>query len=249
MMSTRLNPPGLSLDLPPHVAQSVFDDGQCMASALADSVAAMLRLGLWQRGDASLLVSGGRSPLPFLRALSQRKLDWSRVSVSLVDERWVPAEHADSNARLVRENLLQGAASVAHFVPLYGGEDSPEAGLDACEGRLRRLQRPFDAVVLGMGDDGHFASLFPGVADLATLLADGAPTLAATRPASAAHARITLSLAALQDARNLLLQITGERKRAVLETAARDGDRLALPVAALLHQTRTPLRVFFSPIE
>lgn len=245
MMSASLN-----LELPHHVEQSHFDDGHAMASALADSVAAMLRLGLWQRGDASLLVSGGRSPLPFLRALSQRKLEWSRVSVSLVDERWVPPEHADSNARLVRENLLQGAASAANFVPLCGGEETPEAGLAACEARLGSLRRPFDAVVLGMGEDGHFASLFPGVADLAALLAENAPLLAATRPAAAAHARITFSLAALQNARNLVLQITGERKRAVLEAAAERGaNELELPVAALLRQTRAPLRVFFSPIE
>lgn len=245
MMATTLD-----LHLPSHVEQSVFDDGRSMASAVADSVAAMLRLGLWQRGDASLLVSGGRSPVPFLRALSQRRLDWSRVSVSLVDERWVPADHADSNTRLVRENLLQGAAAGANFVPLYGGEPGPEEGLAACELRLRSLRRPFDAVVLGMGEDGHFASLFPGRDELATLLAPGAPTVAATHPASAAHARITLTLAALQNARNLVLQITGERKRAVLERAAlHNTDERALPIAALLRQTAAPLRVFFSPTE
>jgi 6-phosphogluconolactonase len=239
-----------SLRLPPHVEQSAFDDGPSMASTLADCVAAMLRLGLWQRGDASLLVSGGRSPLPFLRALSQRKLDWSRVSVSLVDERWVPPDHPDSNAGLVAANLLQGPASAARFVPLYGGEASPAAGLAACEERLRSLPRPFDAVVLGMGEDGHFASLFPGVAGLAELLASGAPTVAATHPPAAPHARITLSLAALLDARNLVLQITGERKRAVLEEAAERGaDERARPVAALLRQTTGPLRVFFSPSE
>lgn len=240
----------LDLHLPTHVEQSVFDDGRSMASALADSVAAMLRLGLWQRGDASLLLSGGRSPVPFLCALSQRKLDWSRVSVSLVDERWVLADHADSNARLVREHLLQGAASAANFVPLFGGEPTAEEGLAACELRLRSLRRPFDAVVLGMGEDGHFASLFPGSDGLAALLVPGAPTVAAIRPASAAHERITLSLAALQNARNLVLQITGERKRAVLERAAlRDTDERALPVAALLRQRSAPLRVFFSPTE
>jgi 6-phosphogluconolactonase len=237
-----------SLRLPPHIEQSGFDDGPAMASALADCVAAMLRLGLWQRGDASLLVAGGRSPLPFLRALSQRKLDWSRVSVALVDERWVSPEHPDSNAGLVKANLLQGAASAARFVPLYGGEASPEAGLAACEARLGKLPRPFDAVVLGMGEDGHFASLFPGVAGLAGLLAAGAPTVAATRPPAAAHARISLSLPALLDTHNLVLQIGGERKRAVLEeAAAADVDPLARPVAALLRQTAVPLRVFFSP--
>ncbi|NMG76901.1 6-phosphogluconolactonase [Aromatoleum diolicum] len=237
------------LALPSHVGQSLFDDERSMAAALADRVAAMLRHALGQRRTASLVVSGGRSPLPFLRALAHRDLDWPRVSVTLADERWLPPEHPDSNAGMVQASLLQGPAAAARFVPLYGGEDSPEAGLAACELRCAELSRPFDVVVLGMGEDGHFASLFPGVPGLSSLLAENGPSLAAVNPPGASHPRMTFSHAALLDARQLLVQIHGPRKRAVIEEAAARGDADLQPIAALLQQTRTPVQVFFSPAD
>lgn len=237
------------LNLPQHVRQSLFDEAHTMAAALADRVAAMLRHVLGQGREASLVVSGGRSPVPFLRALGQRKLDWSRVVVTLADERWVPPEHPDSNAGLVRASLLQGPAAAARFVPLYGGEASPEAGLAACAARLERVPRPFDVVVLGMGDDGHFASLFPGVAGLQRLLGADAPALAAIDPPAAPHLRMSLSLAALAGARNLIVQISGARKRSVIEAAAAHGDPGLLPIAALLAHAANPMQVFFSPSE
>ena len=240
---------GSRLKLPAHVAQDVFADARTMAAALADRVAAMLRHALGQRGRASLVVSGGRSPVPFLRALGARELDWSRVAVTLADERWLPPDHADSNAGLLRANLLQGPAAAARFVPLYGGEASPEEGLAASAARLADMPRPFDVIVLGMGDDGHFASLFPGVPQLARLLGDTAPPLAAVVPPCAPHPRITLSLPALLDARRLLLPIQGGAKRAAIEAAADCGEPESLPVAALLQQKRTPLQVFFSPAD
>jgi 6-phosphogluconolactonase len=233
------------LKLPDHVRQETFDDGRSMAEALADRVAAMLRLALSQRGEASLVVPGGKSPVAFFRALARRDLNWVRVTVTLADERWLPPDHADSNAGLVQANLLQGPAAAARFVPLYGGEASPEAGLDACAGRLAGIAQPFDVVLLGMGEDGHFASLFPGVAGLAALLAEGGPTLAVVHPPRAAHPRLSLTLAALLDAHNVLVQIQGPRKAAVIEAAAR-GDTLEFPVSTLLQQTRCPVQVFFS---
>ncbi|HJV24734.1 MAG TPA: 6-phosphogluconolactonase [Aromatoleum sp.] len=239
----------MELRLPPHVGQNVFDDNATMAAALADRVAAMLRHAIGRRGQASLVVSGGRSPLPFLRSLGQRKLDWSRVTVTLADERWVPADHPDSNAGLVQANLLRGPAAEARFVPLYGGEATPVAGLAACAERLRDLPRPIDVVVLGMGEDGHFASLFPGIDGLDTLLSPGAPQLAAATPPAAPHPRITFTLPALLDARNVIVQINGPRKAAVIEQAAEQGEHLLQPIAALLRQNAAPTQVFFSPAE
>jgi 6-phosphogluconolactonase len=242
-----------ALALPRHVGQAIFPDGATMSAALADRVAAMLRHTLGCRDAASLVLSGGRSPAAFLRALGQRKLDWSRVTVTLADERWVPPGHPDSNAGMVKANLLQGSAAAASFVPLYGGEEDPAAGVASCTERLRDVPRPFDVVVLGMGEDGHFASLFPGIAGLESLLAASAPAsapaLAAVVPPLAAHPRMTLTLPALLDARNVLLQINGARKRAVIEEATAHGDPLRHPVAALLQQTATPMRVFFCPSE
>jgi 6-phosphogluconolactonase len=166
--------------------------------------------------------------------------------VTLADERWLPPEHPDSNAGLVQANLLQGAAAAARFVPLYGGEASPETGLEACAARLAEFPRPFDVVLLGMGEDGHFASLFPGASNLAPLLAEDGPALAAVHPPVAPHPRVSLGLSALLDAKLVLLQIQGPRKAAVIGAAADGADS---PIAALLRQTRTALQVFFSPAD
>ncbi|WP_018991064.1 6-phosphogluconolactonase [Aromatoleum toluclasticum] len=234
-----------ALELPRHVGQDLFADAPTLSAALADRVAGMLRHAIGRRGRASLVVSGGRSPLPFLRALGQRKLDWSRVTVTLADERWLPPDHPDSNAGLVIANLLQGPAAEAHFVPLYGGENSPGDGLAACTARLDEIQRPFDVVVLGMGDDGHFASIFPGIPRLGELLSESGPALAATVPPAAPHARMTLALSAILDARRILLPISGAAKREVIEEAACGNE--GLPIATLLRQRRAPLHVFFCP--
>lgn len=236
------------MKLPGHVRQEVFDDGPAMAAALADRVAAMLRHALSQRGEASLVVPGGKSPVAFFQALAQRKLPWARVTVTLADERWLPPEHPDSNAGLVLAHLLQGPAAAARFVPLYGGEATPEAGLEACAARLAGIPRPFDVVLLGMGEDGHFASLFPGAANLAALLAEDGLALAVVHPPVAPHPRMSLGLAALLDARQVLVQIHGPRKQAVIEAAAA-GDGTSPPIAALLRQTATPIHVFFSLAE
>lgn len=238
------------LKLPGHVGQSVFDDAESMASALAERVATLLRLALRQRGQATLVVPGGKSPVPFFQTLFRCRLDWARVSVTLADERWLPPEHPDSNAGLVQANLLQGPAAAARFVPLYGFEPSPAAGLEACAARLADLPRPFDVVVLGMGEDGHFASLFPGAAGLADLLEQDSPALAEVIPPAAPHPRISLGVSSLTDARQLIVQIQGPRKAAVIEAATVGaGEVTDFPIAALLRQRRCPVQVFFSPAE
>jgi 6-phosphogluconolactonase len=232
------------LALPAHIVQHGFEDDAALAAALAERVAEALRAALRARSRATLVVSGGRSPRAFLGALARQALDWPRVSVTLADERWLPAAHADSNAGMVRAALLREAAASADFVPLYGGEATPEAGAAACIARLARLPRPFDAVVLGMGEDGHTASLFPGSAALPGLLADSAPPAAAVQPPNAPHARMSLSLPALLDARTVFIQIGGGGKRAVIEAAAQ-ADPLQMPIAAVLRQRRTPVEVFY----
>lgn len=232
-----------ALELPRHIGQESFPDQATMSAALADRVAAMLRHAIGQRGRASLVVSGGRSPIPFLRALGQRKLDWARVTITLADERWVPGDHPDSNAGLVLANLLRGPAAAASFVPLYSGEDSPGEGLESCLARLAQVPRPFDVVVLGMGEDGHFASLFPGIPGLDALLSGNGPALAPTIPPAAPHPRMSLGVSALVDARRILLPIAGPKKREIIERAAA-GDT-GLPIATLLTQSKAPISVFF----
>ena len=236
-------PPGL----PPGCAWREFADGAAQADALAQIVAQDLRAALAVRETASLIVAGGKSPAPFFQSLSRAELDWARVRVSLADERWVPVGAPDTNEELVRGNLLRNAAVAAELVPLLTPAADASDALPERTEALRALARPFDVVVLGMGEDGHFASLFPGAEGLADALrADAAPALVAMTPPAALHRRISMNLAALLDARHIYLSIQGTGKRAALERALRDNRPMELPVSALLKQMRTPVNVFWS---
>jgi len=139
-----------------------FADGAELAPAFADWTADLLRKAIAARGAALLVVSGGETPLRYFLALSKRQLDWSRVTVTLADERRVPDDHPRSNARLVRNSLLQREAAAAHFAPLADSRLTPEQELASARTRLASLPLPADLVVLGMGEDGHTASWFPG---------------------------------------------------------------------------------------
>ena len=220
-----------------------FESQDVAASALAQQVAADLAAAIAARGRAVLAVSGGRSPVPFLHALSQQVLDWSRLTVTLVDERLVPVQHADSNAGLVRDHLLQGAAASACFLPLVGAAQS----LDSELATARACWQTPDVAVLGMGDDGHTASLFPGAANLAEGLDPAnSAALIAVQPPLAPHARISMTLAELLRCGRLYLAIAGDSKRRVLEHATRTLSA-AQPVSHVLQQTQTALHVYWAP--
>ncbi|WP_292997415.1 6-phosphogluconolactonase [Nevskia sp.] len=221
-------------------------DGDALPAAVAASVADDLRAAIAQRSQASLVVSGGRSPVPFFAALRRADVDWSRVWITLADERWVPPSAADSNERLLREHLLIDGAAAARFIGLKSAFDTPETGLAATRAALAAIPRPFDVVVLGMGEDGHTASLFPGAAGLAQALdVANADVVAAITPLTAPHPRITLTLAALLDARRIVLPLSGAAKLAVYRAAvAADGDPLLRPIAAVLQQRRVPVEVW-----
>jgi len=143
----------------------VFADRSVLDAQMAEDVAVILRDAIDIRGAATLVVSGGSTPKGFFRKLSGKAIDWSKVTVTLADERWVPPGHADSNHRLVQENLLQGGAGSASFIPLVSEHAHPRAAVDEITQALSRLGT-LDVVILGMGGDGHFASLFPDSAAL-----------------------------------------------------------------------------------
>jgi 6-phosphogluconolactonase len=229
-------------------ARRSFGSRQDLALALAEAVAGNLQNGIDTRGQATLAVSGGTTPARFFAALGKRKdLDWDNISVTLVDERWVPETSDRSNAGLVNMKLLQGPAATAHFVPLYSGGETPDAAAIArTAAQLAELPEHFDAVVLGMGSDGHTASFFPGGDALAAALTGTEPVLAIEAP-GAGEPRVTLSLDRLLQTDGLYLHIEGEEKATVLEGALADGPVEDLPVRAVLRQTRTPLTIFWSP--
>ncbi len=140
----------------------IFENPSALAEALADDVGARLAAAIAARGTASFAVSGGSTPKAFFRSLSRRELDWSKVTLTLVDERFVPPENERSNHRLVADNLLKDRAAQARFVPLYHQAETAEAAAAIASDRTASLGAPFDVVVLGMGTDGHTASFFPG---------------------------------------------------------------------------------------
>ena len=222
-------------------------DPVTLAESLAAAAAANLSAALAERDSASLALSGGNTPKAFMRALSAQSLDWSRVAVTLVDERWVPEDHARSNARLLRENLLQGPAAAARFLSLYRATAAPEDALDEVESDLAALALPFDAVVLGMGNDGHTASFVPGGDRLAEAL-DPVSTqrVLPMRAPGAGEPRITLTLPTLLAARHLYLHIEGAEKRAVLAQAVSGtGAGAEFPIRAVLRHARSPLATYW----
>ena len=213
-----------------------FADSAALADAAADAIAARLADGLRTRGHASLVATGGRSPGPVYDRLGEADLDWAHVAVTLSDERQVDADSPNANARLLRERLFRGRAAAARFLPLT----------DYAEPALRKLM-PFDAVMLGMGEDGHIASLIPGSPVLAAGMDPDGAALIAESPqgfGSPPVARITLTLAALLQSRAIFLLIAGEAKRQVIAGAQAGAD---LPVRAILEQDRVPVRVLWAP--
>ncbi len=228
------------------------DDRPALTRQLADHMANLLAEAVLQRGRASLVVPGGRTPAPVFEALAARDLPWASIAVTLSDERWVDAACADSNEHLLRETLLKDRAAGATFVPLKRAGADPNETLDAVAADVAAMPRPFDVVLLGMGADGHFASLFPGGPDLSAALdpAEGTLVRAVTPdplPDNAPYPRISLTASALFDARSLILLATGEDKRQVLDAAASGAvSQTDRPVRALFTQRRAPLTIFWS---
>lgn len=224
-----------------------FGDRGELAFALADAVAANLNAGLAARGWAALAVSGGSTPARFFRALGARTdIDWGMVTVTLVDERWVDEGSDRSNARLVKANLLQGPAAAAAFVPLWqGGLEPDAAGIAKANAAVSAIP-VLDAAVLGMGNDGHTASFFPGGDTLDEALTAAGPVLAIRAP-GAGEPRVTLTLRRLLAAEALYLHIEGNEKAEVLDKALGEGDVADMPVRAVLHQDEKPVTVFWCP--
>jgi 6-phosphogluconolactonase len=230
------------------VAIYQFENNQRLSEALAECIASGLEGALALREFATLALSGGSTPKPLFEALSHCELDWGRVRVTQVDERWVPEDHADSNALLIREHLLQDRAAAAQLVSMKLPTENAFAAAPEVEARLAEFTEAIDVAVLGMGEDGHTASFFPDAEQLADALDPNSKRLClALRPPAAPHDRMTLSLAALLRARQLYLHITGTAKWQVLETALAGDDSFELPIRAVFHREESPLEVFYAP--
>jgi 6-phosphogluconolactonase len=221
-----------------------FANRQLLAAAAADLVAEALD----GPGAHAFAGAGGSTPGPVYDRLAARKLPWERVTVTPTDERWVGPDNEESNARLLKQRLLVGEAAKARFLPLKGPETSPQAAAVHADRQIAEIE-PFAAVLLGMGADGHFASLFPGAPELEAGLDLEGPRLCV--PVAEAGLkplvpRISLTARALTRTGLLVVLISGEDKRQVVEQVAADPD-YAPPVATILRQHHCPVRVLWAP--
>jgi len=222
-----------------------FADGEELAKGLADWTAERLRAAIEARGVALLVVSGGKSPARFFELLSNVDLDWPRVMITLADERRVADDSPRSNARLVRERLLQNRAATASFTPLADVRLPEDQELAAASARIARLPTPADVVILGMGDDGHTASWFPAADGLADAMDPGARQLVAPIVApDAPEPRLTLTGRVVLRARAIALEIEGEAKLATFAKALKPGPEEAMPIRAVVRRAANRLTVF-----
>lgn len=215
-----------------------FADHATLAEAAALAISDSLRDAISVRGQALFVATGGRTPGPVYDRLSAAAVNWAKVVVTLTDERWVGVGDPDSNEGLVRERLLHGPASNARVVSLKGGAPTPETAAREASAALGKLGAP-DIVLLGMGEDGHIASLFPGNCALAEGLDPLAPPCLAVprgegRPP--VQARISLSAAWLASSLLTIVLITGTEKLKVIEQALAGSDVEEFPVRAMLER-------------
>ncbi len=232
------------MKIPEHITLCEFESREALTDSLCELIKTRIQNSLNQSGRASIAVSGGSTPIPLFRQLSQAPLDWSAVTITLADDRWVSPDHQDSNERLVKENLLQNQASASRFIGLWQENISAKEAEASCNQRLAELDDPLNTVILGMGNDGHTASLFPcAKADLRAALASN-KDCAATHPASAPHARMTLTPKRLFNSDLRILHICGQDKLDVLKKALKENDLQTMPISIFLQR---PLTIYWAP--
>lgn len=225
------------------VIEHAYEDGAVLAEAVASRLRQACASALAHRGHALLCLAGGRTPFPAYRQLAASAgIDWEDVAIVPGDDRCVPWDHAASNVASLRAAFSE--ASGVRIGALTTPDGDPGASLQHARTMLSRHGDTFDAVVLGMGEDAHTASLFPGAPGTAEALQSN-ERVAWVTPTTAPHARLTLTLSSLLAARELVLALSGERKLTVYRRAARQADA-ALPVSLVIHQSQTPLSVWMT---
>jgi 6-phosphogluconolactonase len=226
--------------------ENFFESRDAASLAAADEIAKRLAGRLELQPKASLVVSGGTTPKRCFNELAKTALDWPRVHVLLSDERWVPPDDDDSNEKLVRDTLLQGYAEGAELLPVFSTTTTIERRCDEIDRQIRLLPFPFACALLGMGEDGHFASLFPDADNLSEGLdVDNERLCIAVNTDASPHPRVSLTLAALARSDSIVLLMFGDKKREIYEQAKSKGSDL--PVARLLKQKKAPVNVYWAP--
>ena len=231
--------------LPETVGFYSTNSSESLAVDLCNSIGEILAEAIKKRGRASIAVSGGSTPVPLFKELSLLSLDWSKVDLTLVDDRWVDSKSADSNELLVRTHLIKNNASKVNFIPLKNDSNTAKDGQKQSEALLRNFTLPFDVIVLGMGSDGHTASLFPCSDELADGMDLNNPNyLVSTSPKTASYERLSLTAKVIMDAKNVFLHLNGSSKLHTLESAMEYKDSSKMPIYKFL---KSGLSIYWSP--
>jgi 6-phosphogluconolactonase len=223
-----------------------FRDRADAAEMVASAVMATLRAATAAHDAASVVVSGGESPRGLFRLLRTTRLPWEAVTIVPCDERWVAPDHADSNEGMIRRELLSGWPSDARFVSLYRPVAEADDGVGELAAKLAGVKRPFDTVLLGMGEDGHTASLFPDSPDIAGALRSEQDIIVQRTP-RLSQARVSLTVRALLNAHEIHILFFGDAKRSVYRRALLKGPAEEFPVRAILHQDAVNVTAYWAP--
>lgn len=218
-----------------------------LTEMLSKSIAKRLDEAIRTKGKATLIVSGGSTPIPLFKRLCQIPLAWKHIEVGLCDERWLPPSNEASNENLVKKYLLQEKASRAAFTGMYIEGMEPEEAQGMCEKKLQASLIPFDVVILGMGNDAHTASLFPQNSKLHEAFdLDNKAHCIAIEPHTAPYKRMSLTRQAILGAAHIFLHFEGEEKLKVYQKAIRGDDMYSMPIRSVLNQEIKDIEVYYA---
>jgi len=231
--------------LPSHVDWYGSNSAESLDIDLSLRIGQLLTQSISENGCASIAVSGGRSPIGLFEKLSKINLDWSKVELTLVDERWVDAKNENSNELVVRKHLIQNQATQVKFFPIKNSAKNSKEEQVLHEQVLQKIKLPFDVIILGMGEDGHTASLFPCCKELTQAMdPNNQQKCIVTKPKNAPYERISLTFSTISKAKNLILHLRGSSKLQTFELAMTLKDANKMPIYAFMEQ---PLEIYWSP--
>lgn len=223
-----------------------FVDYAGLNQGFAELLSQILQRAITLRGRAYLAVPGGKTPIGLFKQLAKKELSWDKVTICPTDERWLPITDTNSNEFLIRKTLIQDNAANAEIVSLINDERNLNDAIRMANINLSALPT-FDAVILGMGTDGHTASLFPCSPEIRQGFLEEEGNIIAVNPQTAPYQRLSLTWSRLTDTRYLFLLVTGEEKLAVVEKAAAVYEK-NLPISAFFHKTTVPLHVMYAAL-
>ncbi len=221
-----------------------FDSTVDLTDRLSEDIAKTLQGYIDKNGHASLIVSGGNTPISLFKKLRRKEIEWEKVQIGLCDERWIDSSSENSNENLVRTHLLQEEAGRAKFIGMYIDGKTIQEARDICNSRYNF---EYDLLILGMGSDAHTASLFPNNPKLKLALdLKRRQKCIDIEPSSAPFSRLTLTLSAILSAKNIYLHFEGDSKFKIFKEAMEGKDIYDMPIRSILHQDKKIIEVYYS---